>query len=204
MTKKSNYFLKPTNLNNIAAIPLWFGMCISFVFSIQQAQAVELGAQLLKGSDSGSTGYGFTVSDKFSHRGAFSWTLGYSKLNDAAVDWNNSELFFPIETADVYLSYRFTPHSFNPEATGLSYDIFAGTSVVLTENKSDFNSLGYEKYFSESGDINFLVGGVVRYSFDRNTSIQIGVKHYPSFSEFDSISVAYLGFNYRFGRNLFL
>lgn len=201
--KHLNKRLKRVDRQGVATLPLCFVTITSLFFSINQVQAVEWGAQFLQGSDSGSTGYGITLSEKFSHRSAFSWTLGYSKLNDVVVDWNNAELEFPIETVDAYLSYRFTPHSFNPQATGLSYDLFAGASLSLSENKFYWDELNEEKYFSETNDINFLVGGVIRYTFNRSTSVQMGVKYYPDFSEFDSVSAAYLGVNYRFGKNLF-
>ena len=204
--KCSNFFNNLLNqgekcrMSSISAILLFVFLSIT---SASKVYAAEWGAQFMQGSDSGSNGYGLTLSDKFSHRSPFSWTLGYSKLNDVVIEWNNSELQFPIETVDGYISYRFTPHSYNPEATGLSYDVFAGASLTISENKSTFDSPVYEKYFSETNDINLLLGGAVRYTFNRNTSMQFGLKYYPSFSEFDSVSAVYLGVNYRFGRNLF-
>lgn len=165
--------------------------------------AVEWGGQYLHGSDSGSDGFGISLSEKFSHKSPFSWTLGYSKLNDVVVDWNGSELTFPIETIDAYISYRFTPHSYNPAATGLSYDLFSGISVTVSENKFTWPELNEEKYFSETNDINFLMGGALRYTFTSAVSVQLGVKYYPDFSDFDDVTSMYAGFYYRFGRNRF-
>ena len=209
MTKKSavqnkiNNFFNQSKASNVSAITATLLFAFLSITSVTKVSAAEWGAQVMQGSDSGSNGYGITLSDKFSHRSPFSWTLGYSKLNDVVIEWNNNELEFPIETVDGFLSYRFTPHSYNPTATGLSYDLFAGASLTISENKSTFESPNYEKYFSETNDINLLLGAAVRYTFNRTTSMQLGLKYYPSFSEFDSVSALYLGVNYRFGRNLF-
>lgn len=174
---------------------------ITAAISSYGVSAVEIGAKYLKGSDSDSDGFEISLSQPFSRKSSWFWNLSYNKLNDVVVDWNESELTFPVENVDAYLSYRFTPHSYNPNAIGLSYEFLAGAAISVKENKFEWASLNEEKYFSEKNDINFLVGSNIIYKFSRSTAVNVGIKYYPSYSEFDSISAVNIGFTYKFGSN---
>jgi hypothetical protein len=77
-----------------------------------------------------------------------------------------------------------------------------GAGVALTENKFEWPELGEEKYFSEQGDVNPFLSLSLHKKLTKNTSMQIGIKHYPSYSEFDDITSLYFGINYRFGRQI--
>ncbi len=177
--------------------------CIAaaFLFSLPlSTSAVEWGIELHQGAESDEQGYSFTLSDSFSRKSNFYWTLGYYKLDDVAVKWNGGELLFPIETVDALLSYRFSPRSFNGTSSGFAFEFKAGLSLSIKENKFYWPELEEEKYFSESNDINAVIAAAIHYKFNRNTAMQLGIKSYPSFSEFDdSINSAFVGFSHQFG-----
>lgn len=167
--------------------------------------AVETHFELHKISDSGTSGYSVGVSDNFFKQKAFNWQISYNQLQDVNVEWNNQDWDLSISTVDMLLTYQYSPSSsYNKFMNKFTFELLAGASVSLTENKLVFedNQLDYEKIYSEQGDINPVVAFEIAYKTSKSTSIHIGVKHYPNYSEFESISSVYIGFNYLFGSNI--
>lgn len=168
------------------------------IFSVS-SNAIEIGARYQQGDESDTKGYSLSLSNNIVQGSSFYWELSYNKLNDIKVKWNSKDLFFPVESVEALLSYRQNLKSFNRFIRNISFEYQAGLSVGLTENKFIFDGLNEEKIFSEKGDINAVVALSMHYNFDKNTFIEIGVKHLPSFSEFNSISTAFIGLNFKFG-----
>ncbi len=76
-----------------------------------------------------------------------------------------------------------------------------GANVNLSEHRLVFRP-EFDRddiYFAEQGDINPVFSLSLQKSFTKNSAMNIGFKHYPSYSEFGSISTLFIGFNYRFG-----
>ena len=80
-----------------------------------------------------------------------------------------------------------------------TFEYQIGATVALTENKFIWPELNEEKYFSESNDINPMIGFNVFYDMSKNTAVNVGFRYHPSFSEFEDITTLYVGFTYKFG-----
>jgi hypothetical protein len=168
--------------------------------------ALEISGNYHKGDEDKSTGYSFALTDTFTKGGNIYWSVGYSSLDKVKVEWNNDELFFKIDTVDALVSYRHKIQSYNSFFKNLTIEYTVGASIALTENKFTWpETPGLEeevRYFSEDNDINGIIGIGAYYKLNRNTSINLGVKSQPSFSEFGAITSVYVGISYRFGRGL--
>jgi hypothetical protein len=179
---------------------------IATSFLATGAHALEVAGDFHKGSESKSQGYSFALADTFTKGGNIYWTVGYSSLDNVKVEWNNDEQFFNIATVDALVSYRHKVQSYNSFFKNITIEYQVGASVALTENKFTWpETPGLEeeiKYFSEESDINPIIGVGAYYKLNRNTSINVGLKYQPSFSEFGTITSAYVGISYRFGRGL--
>ncbi|MFT5838594.1 MAG: hypothetical protein ACI9UT_001088 [Flavobacteriales bacterium] len=170
-----------------------------FVFSLP-TYALEIGVIGHKGSENDTQGYSLYIADNFSRKSPFYWSLGVSRYNDLYVEWNNSNLTFPINSAEVTLSYRHQFSSRSPVVRKFSMEYQLGVATSLTENKFTWAELNEEKYFSETGDINGFLAISGQYQFSSNISGVMGVKHFPTMSEFGSISSVFFGvkFNLNF------
>jgi hypothetical protein len=166
------------------------------------AQALESSLQLHKTDQEGSYGYTLAVGDSFSKQSPFNWQVSYNRVQDVSINWNNSDIDFSLDTIDLALSYRYRPKSYDKFINSLFIEFQAGAGVALTENKFEWPELQQEKYFSEQGDVNPFVSVALYKEFTKNTSMQLGVKYYPSYSEFDAITSLFIGINYRFGRQV--
>jgi len=164
------------------------------------ANALEPSVQVHKGDQSGAYGVSFGLSDSFTKQKEFNWAVSYNRLEDVNVNWNNDDINFSLDTIDFTLSYRHYPKSYNTFLKSLIFEFQAGVGVALTENKFSWPELDEEKFFSEQGDVNGVLGFSVHKSFSKEVSMQLGVKHYIDYSEFGGVSSVFLGFTYRFGR----
>ena len=163
--------------------------------------ALESTVELHKGSDSATYGFSLGVTDSFFKQKAFNWRVSYNRLNDVAVDWNAQNVDFSIDTVDLLLTYRYSPRSYNKFINKLTLEFQGGAAVTLTENKFVFPNLAnFEKVFSEQGDVNVALGFLVNYKTSTATSVHVGMKYYPDYSEFGAVTSAFVGFNYHFGR----
>jgi len=182
------------------------GVFIATSLLAGHANALEIGGNFHKGSESKSQGFSFALADTFTKGGNIYWTVTYNSLDNVKVNWNRDELFFKIDTIDALVSYRHKIQSYNSFFKNLTIEYQIGASVSLTENKFTWpQTPGLEeevKYFSEDSDINAVIGVGAYYKLNRNTSINFGVKYQPNFSEFGAVSSVYIGLNYRFGRGL--
>lgn len=173
----------------------------SFGFSIN-LQAIEIGAEIHKGEGSKTTGFNLSVSDNFSRKHNLYWTLAYNNLNDIEVSWNDSELFFSVDTIEALVSYQQKLNTYDSFLKNIVFEYQAGFSLALTENKFIWEELDQELFFSEKNDINAVLAFAALYNINKNSAVKLGIKYQPSFSEFGSISSIYLGFTYKFGRQI--
>ncbi len=184
--------------------------CIGLISALAisfQSQALEGNLQIHKGEESGAVGYNLSLSDRFSPGSGFGWNISYNHLSELAVTWNEDDLYFDSDSVEVLGTYRYTPKSYNSFLNSLIFEFQAGASVQLTENKfiweTDKNgtplSEPIEKFFSEQGDINPVLAFLTHYKFSRKTQMHLGLKYYPSYSEFDGQGTIFAGFTYRFG-----
>jgi hypothetical protein len=174
---------------------------VAFLFLVfhQNSYAIEPSVQLHKVDQSGAYGISFGIGDNFFNQQAYNWSVSYNRLQDINVTWNEDDINFSLDTIDLMLSYRYFPKTYNKFLKTLTFEFQAGLAVTLTENKFIWPDLNEEKYFSEQGDVNAVVQFSVHKSLTKEVSMQIGVKHYPNYSEFNDISSIFLGFSYRFG-----
>ncbi|WP_440875847.1 hypothetical protein [Thalassotalea sp. PLHSN55] len=163
------------------------------------SQALEGNLQIHKGEESGAIGYNLSLADRFSPGSGFGWNVSYNHLSDLAVTWNNDDLFFDSNSVELLATYQHTPKSYNQFLNKLIFEFQAGASVQLTENKFVWEELNEEKYFSEQGDVNGVLAFLTHYKVSRKMQMHVGVKYYPTFSEFDGQGTVFAGFTYRFG-----
>lgn len=173
-----------------------------FLFALP-TQAIEVGISGQQGTEYETQGYSFFISDNFSRRSPFYWSLGVSRYDEIFVEWNNSNLKFPINNAEASLSYRHQFTARNASMRNLSLEYQIGAAASLTDNKFTWPELNEEKYFSETGDINGFLAISAHYKVSANVSAVMGVKHFPKMSEFGSISSVFLGvkFNFNLGQS---
>ena len=166
------------------------------------AHAIETDFAFHQGSESDTQGLSISIADRFTKSSNFYWAVGYSYLDDVKVEWNNSDLFFKVDTVDAIVSYRYKPKSYDQFMKQITLEYQLGATIALTENKFVWPELDEEKYFSESNDINPMLGFNIHYDMSKKTSIKVGFKYQPSFSEFDDITSVYFGFSYKFGKQV--
>ena len=163
--------------------------------------ALESSIQVHKADQSGANGVSVGLGDNFFNHPEFNWAVSYNHVKDINITWNNDDINFNLDTVDLMLSYRYYPKSYNTFVKSLIVEFQLGAGIALTENKFVWPELeNEEKYFSEQGDINSVLGLIVHKKLTKQMSIQIGMKHYPDYSEFGDISSVFIGFNYVFGR----
>lgn len=164
--------------------------------------AIEPTLQLHKVDQDNAYGFSVGVTDDLFNKKEFNWAISYNRIEDFTVTWNEDEIDFSLDTIDLMLSYRYYPKSYNAFVKSLIFEFQAGVGVALTENKFEWPELSEEKYFSEQGDINGVFSFLVHKKFSKEMAIQIGLKHYPDYSEFGDVSSIYIGFSYQFGRKV--
>jgi hypothetical protein len=162
------------------------------VFSLP-AQAFEIGGLKQKGGDE-AQGYSLFIANNFSRKSNFYWSLGVSRYDDVSIEWNESELIFPLDSAEVSLSYRHQLSSRNPANRRLTMEYQLGVASSLTENKFTWPELNEEKFFSEKGDLSGFLAISAHYNITSKISAIIGVKHHPKMFEFGSMSSVFFGF----------
>jgi len=167
-----------------------------------QIQAVETSLQVHKVDQDKSYGYTLAVGGNFFDQEAINWQVAYNRLGDVNITWNNDEIDFSLDTVELALSYRYRPSSYDKFIRSLSVEFQLGAGIALTETKFEWPELEEEKFFSEQGDINPFLSVLLHKEISKNTSIHIGIKSYPSYSEFDDLSSVFIGFNYKFGRQV--
>ncbi|PKG93257.1 hypothetical protein [Paraglaciecola sp. MB-3u-78] len=160
------------------------------------SQALEVGGSAHQGTESETQGYTIFIADNFSRRSPFYWSLGLSRYDEVFVEWNNSNLKFPINSAEASLSYRHQFTARNPTMRRFTLEYQLGVAASLTDNKFTWAELNEEKYFSETGDINGFLAISAHYQVSSNVSAIMGVRYFPNMSEFGSMSSVFLGFKF--------
>ncbi len=189
------------SVNIFKKITLILTVLLSCSFSLS-LYALEVGAAIHKGDESKTTGFNLSISDNFSRKHNLYWTLAYNNLDDIKVNWNQRELFFSVDTLEALVSYQQKLKTYDSFLKNIVFEYQAGLSVALTENKFIWEELDQERLFSEKGDINAVLAFSTLYNINKNSVVKLGVKYQPSFSEFGSVSSIYLGFTYKFGRQI--
>lgn len=175
-------------------------LCTFLVSMTFQTQAVETSIQAHKVDQDKSYGYTLALGGSFFSQRAFNWQVAYNRLEDVKITWNEDDIDFSLDTVDLALSYRYYPTTYDKFIRSFNVEFQVGAGIALTETKFDWPELQEEKYFSEQGDINPFLSVLVHKEISKNTSMHLGIKHYPSYSEFDDISSVFIGFTYQFGR----
>lgn len=174
-------------------------ICALSLFVLNKSYALEVGGALHKGNDSGSSAISLHMLNQITKSSKFNWSLSYNKLNKLKVEWNNRELDFSTNTIDATILYRHKLKSYNAFFKKVSIDYQAGVSFNLTDNKFYWPELDEEKYFSKKKDINAVIALSANYKLNKSTSMHIGLKHLPRFSNFNGISTVFIGLNYKIG-----
>ena len=185
---------KITSSTSLVSFIAFLAFTLSFT-----SRAMETSAELHKVDQSGSYGFSLGVGDNFFNQQAFNWQVSYNRIEDVNITWNDDDIDFSLDTIDVSLRYRYFPKSYNKFVNSLMVEFQIGAGIALTENKFTWPELQEEKYFSEQGDINPFLEISLHKELSKTTSIHVGFKHYPSYSEFDDISSVFIGFSYNFG-----
>jgi hypothetical protein len=187
---------------------------VFFLFIVMWASkshALESSVQLHKVDQDKSFGYSLSIGDEFFNQKALNWQVSYNRLENVVIAdldkisdvWNGAGFDFTMQAIDLSLGYRYYPQSYDKFINTLMIEFQLGASVNLSEHKlipQDTNA--DVRYFANQGDINPLLSISIQKSFTKNSAMHIGVKHYPSYSDFGSISTIFIGFNYRFGRQV--
>lgn len=182
-------------------------------FSIStKSQALESSIKLHKVDQDKSVGFSLSIGDEFFNEKAFNWQVSYNRLTEVSINdlddtseaWAQADFDFTIQTIDFSLAYRYYPKSYNKIINTLMLEFQLGAAVNLSEHKFIFrpNFDRDDIYFAEQGDINPVLAISLQKNFTKKTAINIGIRHYPSYSDFGSISSIFIGFNYRFGRQV--
>jgi hypothetical protein len=182
-------------------------------FSIStKSQAIESSIKLHKVDQDKSVGFSLSIGDEFFNEKAFNWQVSYNRLTEVSINdlddtseaWAQADFDFTIQTIDFSLAYRYYPKSYNKIINTLMLEFQLGAAVNLSEHKFIFrpNFDRDDIYFAEQGDINPVLAISLQKNFTKKTAINIGIRHYPSYSDFGSISSIFIGFNYRFGRQV--
>ena len=187
-------------------------LCFCLVVISINAQAIESSIQLHKVDQDKSFGYSLSIGDEFFKQKTFNWQVSYNRLENVAIadldetsdTWDKAGFDFSVQTVELSLGYRYYPRSYDKFISSLMFEVQAGAAVNLTEHKLVFRP-DFDRddiYYAEQGDINPVLSITMQKSFTKNSAIHFGLKHYPSYSEFGSITTIFIGFNYRFGRQL--
>jgi len=179
---------------------------------VNKSHALESSAQLHLVDQDESFGYSLSIGDEFFNQKAFNWQLSYNQLEHVAIVdldetseiWDKADFDFTLQTVDLTLGYRYYPRSYDKFIKSLMFEFQLGASVNLSEHKFIFTQSidSDDVYFANQGDINPVISLSLQKSFTKNSALQIGLKHYPNFSDFGSISTEFIGFNYRFGSQI--
>ena len=183
-----------TKMLTVAALIL---ACLTF-----NASALEVNVEAHKVLDAGTYGYSLGVTDNFFKQRAINWKVSYNTLDNVNVNWNNKDYDMSLDTVDLALTYRYFPRSYNKVIKNLTFEVQAGASVSLTEGRLIFpvEEALDDEILSEKGDVNAVLSFLTYYKISKSTSVHVGVKYYPSYSEYGDVSSLFLGFDYHFGR----
>ena len=187
-------------------------LCLFMASLSGNSHALESSVQLHKVDQDESFGYSLTIGDEFFNQKTFNWQVSYTHLEHVTISdldkisgtWDKADFDFTFNNIDLMLGYRYYPRSYNKFIKSLMFEFQVGAAVNLTEHKLVFRP-DFDRddiYFAEQGDINPVLSISLQKSFTKNSAMHIGFKHYPSFSDFGSISTIFIGFNYRFGRQI--
>jgi len=176
-----------------------FGLLLAIQFN---SYAMDTVVQIHKGDQSGSSGFTLGFTNNITQQGSLNWGVSYNRLKDVVITWNDEDIDFSLDTVDLTLSYRYSPKSYNKLAKSLIFEFQAGVGIAVTENKFTWPDLNEEKTFSEQGDANGFISLLLHKKLSKQMSVHFGVKHYLDYSEFGGISSAFIGFNYRFGKQV--
>lgn len=187
--------------------------CFLCILLSANAFALESSIQLHKVGQEKSYGYSLSLADEFLNQKAFIWQFTYNRFENVNVNdldkisgiWDEAGYDFSIQTLDVGVGYRYYPRTYDKLLNSIMLEVQVGASVNLAEHKLVFRP-DFDRddiYFAKQGDINPVFSIAIQKSFDRKSAMHIGLKHYPSFSEFGSFSSLYIGFNYRFGSQVY-
>jgi hypothetical protein len=186
--------------------------CLFIAMITNKSFALESSVQLHKVDQDKSYGLSLSIGDEFFNQKAFNWQVSYNRLENVAIAdldetsdaWEQADFDFAMQMVDLTLGYRYYPKSYNKFMKSLMFEFQLGASVNLSDHKLVFRP-DFDRddiYFANQGDINPVLSLSLQKSFTKNSAVHVGFKHYPNFSDFGSISTVFIGYNYRFGRQV--
>jgi hypothetical protein len=186
--------------------------CLFIAMITSKSYALESSVQLHKVDQDKSYGLSLSIGDEFFNQKAFNWQVSYNRLENVAISdldetsdaWEQADFDFAMQMVDFTLGYRYYPKSYNKLMKSLMFEFQLGASVNLSDHKLVFRP-DFDRddiYFANQGDINPVLSLSLQKSFTKNSAVHVGFKHYPNFSDFGSISTVFIGYNYRFGRQV--
>ncbi|MCJ8296875.1 MAG: hypothetical protein MJK15_20965 [Colwellia sp.] len=195
------------NLQHIAQV-----LCLCMIMLHGNSHALESSVQLHKVDQEKSFGYSLSIGDEFFKKKAFNWQVSYNRFENVAISdldktseaWDKADFGFSLQTVDLSLGYRYYPKSYDKLINSLMLEFQLGAAINLNEHKFVFRP-DFDRddiTYAKQGDINPVLSISLHKSFTKNSAMHIGFKHYPSYSDFGSISTLFIGFNYRFGRQI--
>lgn len=191
---------------------LAYTLCFTLLFTVPQSYAIESNVQLHTVNRDQSYGYSLSIGDEFFNQKAFNWQVSYNRYENVSINdldevsgiWDEADFDFALQTIDASLGYRYYPRSYDKFISSLMLEFQLGASVNLSDHKLVFRpDIDRDDiYYAKRGDINPVMALSLQKSFTKNSAVQLGFKYYPSFSDFGSVSTLFVGFNYRFGRQV--
>lgn len=195
------------NIQHVAQI-----LCLFMAIWHGNSHALESSVQLHKIDQDKSFGYSLSIGDEFFKQKAFNWQVSYNRLENVVISdldktsaaWDKAGFDFALQTVDLSLAYRYYPRSYDKFINSLMFEFQLGAAINLSEHKLVFRP-DFDRddiIYAKQGDINPVLSISLQKSFTKNSAMHVGFKHYPSYSDFGSISTLFIGFNYRFGRQI--
>lgn len=186
--------------------------CLVISLFVGKAYALESSVQLHKVNQDKSFGYSLSIGDEFLNQKAFNWQINYNRFENVSIggldkiseEWDKADFNFTFHTVDLMLGYRYYPRSYDKFINSFMVEFQLGAAINLSDHKLVFRP-EFDRddlYFANQGDINPVVSVSLQKSLTRNSAIHIGFKHYPNYSDFGNVSTVFIGFNYRFGRQI--
>lgn len=179
--------------------------CFVFLnFMAIKSHALETNIEVHKVLDAGTYGYSLGITDNFFKQKSLNWSFSYNKLDDVNAAWNGTDWDMSVDTIDAMLTYRYFPRSYNKIINKLTFEFQAGAALSLTEGRLIFAEEDQldDIVLSEKGDVNAVLSFLVHYKISKQTSMNIGFKHYPNYSDYGDVSSFFVGFSYHFGRQI--
>ena len=193
-------------LKIIYAVLLLFLSCYAPV-----SHGLETSIELQKGAADSSYGINLSLAKPLYRHSNFYWQVAYNRLNNVegtvgVVEAEGGSVTsdeFSLDTLDLAVSYVYSPKTYNKKLNKLFVEFQLGMGIAISDNEFQWvdpnnSATTYEQVLSSAGDINPMLAISIGYTLNQQTSIYLGLKSYPNYSDFDAITTLFLGGTYYF------